>query len=112
VTLHPDAFVTITRVVTEPGHTAAVLDVLREIVVLDEGEPGTLAQTIQTDQTDPAVIWLYEIWASAAALEAHRANGAVQRARLGALISAPYEVHACTPLFGHGLDLEAMTRGT
>jgi quinol monooxygenase YgiN len=112
VTLHPDTFVTITRVVTEPGNTAAVLDLLREIVVLDEDEPGTLVQTIQTDYADPAVIWLYEIWASSEALEAHRANGAVQRARLAPLISAPYEVHVCTPLFGHGLDLEAMTRAT
>jgi len=112
VTLHPDAFVTITRVATEPGHIAAVLGVLREIVVLDQDEPGTLVQTVQVDRGDPAVIWLYEIWASAEALEAHRANGAVQRARLAPLISAPYEVHACTPLFGHGLDLEAMIRGT
>lgn len=112
MTLHPDAFVTITRVVTEPASTAAVLDLLREIVVLDGGEPGTLVQTIQIDRADPAIIWLYEIWASAEALEAHRANGAVQRARLAPLISTPYEVHACTPLFGHGLDLEAMTGAT
>jgi quinol monooxygenase YgiN len=112
VTRHPDAFVTITRVVTEPGNTAAVLDILREIVVLDAGEPGTLVQTIQVDRADPAIIWLYEIWASADALEAHRANGATQRARLAPLVSVPYEVHACAPLFGHGLDLEAMTRGS
>ena len=107
---HPDAFVTVTKVVTEPGHTAAVLGILREIVVLDAGEPGTLVQTVQVDRAAPSVIWLYEVWASAEALEAHRANGAVQRERLAALISETYEVHACTPLFGHGLDLEAIVR--
>jgi quinol monooxygenase YgiN len=108
---HPDAFVTVTKVVTEPGNTAAVLGILREIVVLDTGEPGTLVQTVQVDRAAPSVIWLYEVWASAEALEAHRANGAVQRERLAPLISGTYEVHPCTPLFGHGLDLEAIVRG-
>jgi len=108
---HPDAFVTVTKVVTEPGNTAAVLGILREIVVLDAGEPGTLVQTVQVDRAAPSVIWLYEVWASAEALEAHRANGAVQRERLAPLISGTYEVHPCTPLFGHGLDLEAIVRG-
>lgn len=107
---HPDAFVTVTKVVTEPGNTAAVLGILREIVVLDAGEPGTLVQTVQVDRAAPSVIWLYEVWASAEALEAHRANGAVQRERLAPLISGTYEVHPCTPLFGHGLDLEAIVR--
>lgn len=111
VSQHPDAFVTITRVVTEPGTTAAVLGVLREIVALDAGEPGTLVQTVQADRADPAVIWLYEVWASADARQAHRANGAAQRDRLASLVSAPYEVHECGPLFGHGLDLEAMVHG-
>jgi quinol monooxygenase YgiN len=111
MTQHPDASVTITKVVTEPGNTAAVLDILREIVVLDAGEPGTLVQTVQVDRADTSVIWLYEVWASAEAREAHRANGAAQRQRLAPLISAPYEVHECAPLFGHGLDLEAIVRG-
>jgi quinol monooxygenase YgiN len=108
---HPDALVTITKVVTEPAGTAAVLGILREIVVLDAGEPGTLVQTVQVDREAPSVIWLYEVWASAEALEAHRVNGTGPRERLASLISAPYEVHACAPLFGHGLDLEAMLRG-
>jgi len=28
------------------------------------------------------------------------------------LISEAFEVHACAPLFGHGLDLEAIVRDT
>jgi quinol monooxygenase YgiN len=111
VTQHPDAFVTITRVVTEPGNTSAVLAILREIVGLDASEPGTLVQTVQVDRATPSVIWLYEIWASAEALEAHRANGAALRERLAPLVSGTYEVRACSPLFGHGLDLEALVRG-
>jgi quinol monooxygenase YgiN len=108
---HPDAFVTVTKVVTEPGNTAAALGILREIVVLDAGEPGTLVQTVQVDRAAPSVIWLYEIWASADALDAHRVRGAAQRERLAPLVRGTYEVHACTPLFGHGLDLEAIVRG-
>jgi quinol monooxygenase YgiN len=112
MTQHPDAFVTITRVVTEPGTTAAVLAILREIVALDADEPGTLIQAVQLDRADPSVVWLYEVWASAPALQAHRANGAAQRERLAPLVGAPFEVHECTPLFGHGLDLQAITGGT
>ncbi len=111
MTQHPDAFVTITRVVTGPGSTAAVLGILREIVALDADEPGTLVQSVQLDRADPSVIWLYELWASAQAREAHRANGAAQRERLAPLVSAPFEVHECTPLFGYGLDLEAIAGG-
>ena len=109
---HPDAFVTITKVVTEPGNTAAVLDILREIVALDADEPGTLVQAVQLDRGDPSIVWLYEVWASAQALQAHRANGAAQRERLAPLVGAPFEVHECAPLFGYGLDLEAITGGT
>ena len=112
MTQHPDAFVTITRVVTEPGTTAAVLVILREIVALDADEPGTLIQAVQLDRADPSVVWLYELWASAQALQAHRANGAAQRERLAPLVGAPFEVHECTALFGHGLDLQAITGGT
>lgn len=112
MTQHPDAFVTITRVAIKPGNTDAALEILREIVALDAGEPGTLVQAIQVDRADPSVIWLYELWASAEALEAHRANGAAPRRRLVPLVSAPYEVHECAPRFGHGLDLEAIVRGT
>jgi quinol monooxygenase YgiN len=108
---HPDAFVTITKVVIEPANAAAVLDVLREIVVLDADEPGTLVQTVQLDRADPSVVWIYEVWASAQALQEHRANGAAQRERLAPLVAAPFKVHECSPLFGHGLDLEAIVRG-
>src|ERR1700730_2986120 len=102
---HPDAFVTITKLVSEPADIPAVLGILRGIVALDAGEPGTLVQTVQVDRAAPSVIWLYEVWASAQALEAHRVNGAAPRERLAPLISEAYEVHACAPLFGHGLDL-------
>ena len=109
---HPDAFVTITKVITEPANVPAVLGLLRGIVALDAGEPGTLVQTVQSDRAVPSVIWLYEVWASPQALEAHRVNGAVLRERLAPLISGPYEVHTCTPLFGHGLDLEEIVDGS
>jgi quinol monooxygenase YgiN len=112
MTQHPDAFVTITKVVTEPANVPGVLGILREIVALDAGEPGTLVQTVQLDRAAPSVIWLYEVWASDEALEAHRVNGAALRERLAPLISEAYEVHACAPLFGHGLDLEAIAGGT
>lgn len=112
MTQHPDAFVTITKVITKPGNTAAVLGILREIVALDADEPGTLVQAVQVDRADPSVVWVYELWASAQALQAHRANGVAQRERLAPLVSAPFEIHECAPLFGHGLDLEAIVRGT
>ena len=108
---HPDAFVTITKVATEPANTVAVLDILREIMVLDADEPGTLVQTVQLDRADSSVVWIYEVWASEQALQEHRANGTAQRERLAPLVGAPFQVQECSPLFGHGLDLEAIVRG-
>ena len=108
---HPDAFVTITKVVAASGRAAAVLEILREIVARDAEEPGTLVQSVQLDRAEPEVIWLYEVWASPDALLAHRAHGTAQRERLAPLVGAPFEVRECSPLFGHGLDLEAITRG-
>jgi quinol monooxygenase YgiN len=108
---HPDAFVTITKVVVDPANVDAVLRILREIVTMDADEPGTLVQTVQLDRADPSAIWLYEVWASQRALEAHRANGAAQRERLAPLVGVPFEVRRCSPLFGHGVDLETITRG-
>jgi quinol monooxygenase YgiN len=111
VSSYPDAFVTITRVVVEPANTEAALGILREIVALDADEPGTLVQTVQLDRADPGVIWLYEVWGSEQALLDHRANGAAQRERLAPLVGAPFEVRECSPRFGHGVDLEAITGG-
>ncbi|MDV6271151.1 putative quinol monooxygenase [Rhodococcus globerulus] len=108
---HPDAFVTLTRVSVELSHRDAVLQILREIVELDAGEPGTLVQTVQVDSARPGDIWLYELWASRAALDYHRENGSALRTRLAPLVSAPFEVVSCEPLFGHGLDLEALIQG-
>lgn len=110
VSPHPDAFVTITKVVIGPADTDAVLEILREIVLLDADEPGTLVQTVQRDRADPGVLWVYEVWASALALEEHRVNGAAQRERLAALDGVTFEVRECSPLFGYGLDLEAIVR--
>jgi quinol monooxygenase YgiN len=100
-----EPFVTITRVVATAGRGADIVDLLREIVARDADERGTLVQTVQLEQGCPDVIWLYEVWAGTAALEAHRVNGLDLRDRLFPLVAEPIEVTTCQPLFGHGLDL-------
>jgi quinol monooxygenase YgiN len=103
-----EAFVTLTRVVTDDQHRDELLGLLREVVALDAQEPGTLVQTIQTVREAPNEIWLYELWAGPDALEAHRANGAELRARIFPLATEEVQVITCTPAFGHGLDLESV----
>lgn len=105
---HPDAFVTLTRVVTVDEHRDELLDLLRQVVALDATEPGTIVQTIQAVESDPNVIWLYELWASQQALDEHRRNGEPLRSQIFPL-TTELEVVTCAPLFGHGLDLEALT---
>jgi quinol monooxygenase YgiN len=100
-----EPFVTITRVVAAAGRGAEIVDLLREIVARDADEPGTLVQTVQLEHGSPDVIWLYEVWAGATALDAHRANGLDLRERLFPLVAGPLDVTTCQPLFGHGLDL-------
>jgi quinol monooxygenase YgiN len=105
---HPDTFVTVTRVGTTDENKDAILGHLRDIVALDADEPGTLIQSVQVSRDDPNELWIYEVWASQAALEDHRKNGAAVRARLQPLLTGPFDVHTCTPLFGHGVDFEAI----
>jgi quinol monooxygenase YgiN len=110
VTGHPHSFVTLTRFVTDASHRDELLDLLREVVALDKTEPGTLVQTVQTSQDDPNEIWLYELWSSPEALDEHRRNGEQLRSRIFPLATEEVRVIICTPLFGHGLDLEAITQ--
>ncbi|MFC0449942.1 MULTISPECIES: putative quinol monooxygenase [Rhodococcus] len=108
---HPDAFVTLTRVTVDDANRDAVLEILREIVALDATEPGTLVQTVQVDEENDQHVWLYELWASPHDRDLHRDNGAELRGRLAPLISVPFEVITCRPLFGHGLDLARLVTG-
>ena len=101
-------FVTLTRAVFAPGQRQAGLALLRELVELGQGEPGTLIQAFHEDAADPDVIWAYEMWASAEALDAHRANGSALRTRFADVFDGGFDVHVCTPLFAKGIDFSAV----
>jgi quinol monooxygenase YgiN len=97
-------FATITTGRFAPGRRQEAIGVLARMVELDRSEPGTLVQAFHIDRSDPDVLRVYELWASPAALEAHRRNGAHLRAELGPLIVGDFEVHACAPLFAKGIE--------
>ena len=99
---------TITRATFAPGKRDEGLALLRELIDLDMGEPGTLIQAFHADSSDPNVIWAYEMWASQEALEAHRANGAAIREQFAGVFEGGFEVHECTPLFSKGIDFSVI----
>src|SRR5689334_552937 len=99
-----DVFATITTGRFAPGCRQAAIAVLARMVELDRSEPGTLVQAFHIDRRDPDVFRVYELWASQAALEAHRRNSGRLRAELAPLVAGDFEVHECAPLFAKGIE--------
>ena len=60
------------RIPVRAGLRAAALDVLNRYVDLLDEEPGTEAFLVCVDPDDSDVVWLYEWFRDAEALQAHR----------------------------------------
>src|SRR4051794_23296279 len=95
---------TITTGRIDPTRRQQTLAIFREILVLDEQEPGTLIHAFHTDHDDPGRLWVYELWQSMEALEEHRRNQVAVRQRLAPLVPVPFELYYCDPLFAKGVD--------
>jgi quinol monooxygenase YgiN len=73
-----------------PGRRAELLELLRELVdAAATEEPGTLVYVMHEATDDPDTVVSYELFADAAALEAHQASPAVAAVmpRLGPLVA-------------------------
>jgi quinol monooxygenase YgiN len=85
----------VARITTAEGKRDETLAVLARLVEAAEGEPGTLQYTLAADAKDPDVVWVTELYADQAALDAHSGSATMAEVggSLGGLLAAAPELH-------------------
>ena len=84
----------IAKLTAADGKRDEAIAALGRLVEAAESEPGTLHYVLYADTTDPAGIWLTELYADEAALEAHMSSLAMAEAvgSLGGLMGGPADL--------------------
>ncbi|MGH9214578.1 MAG: putative quinol monooxygenase [Acidimicrobiales bacterium] len=84
----------IVKVTAAEGRRDELLSALSDLVGATESEPGTLQYGLYADPTDAVTVWLTELYADEAALEAHMANPAMAElaGALDGLVDGPADV--------------------
>jgi len=95
----------IAKITTVSGERDAVVEVLREVVAAVGTESGTLVYAMNTDRTNPDVIWFYELYTDEAALAAHGSGEAMKVAgpRLGGKMAGRPEILTLDLIAAKGL---------
>jgi quinol monooxygenase YgiN len=85
----------IVKVTAAEGKRDQAMAVLGRLVDATESEPGTLQYALYADTTDAVTIWLTELYADDAALNAHMSSPAMAEIAgpLGGLLDGPTDVH-------------------
>jgi quinol monooxygenase YgiN len=84
----------IVKVTAAEGRRDEASAVLGRLVDAAESEPGTLEYTIYADTTDAVTIWITELYADEAALNAHMSSPTMAEIAglLGGLVDGPADV--------------------
>lgn len=91
------------RLVCKPGGRTAALDAMNRYMDALGTEPGTEAFVVAVDPEDDDVVWLYEWFRDAEALEEHRASAPfhVMMRELPSLLAAPPALVRIDPIRMH-----------
>lgn len=100
-----EPIIVIARLTAQEGKRDGVVEAFAGLVRASAEEPGTLMYVLQDDRDDPAVVWIYEVYADHAALDVHKRSDALPDAyaRFGPLLARPVELFFGRPLAGFGL---------
>jgi quinol monooxygenase YgiN len=81
----------IAKLTAADGKRDEAIAALGRLVEAAESEPGTLQYVLYADTTDPATIWLAELYADEASFEAHMSSPAMAEAigSMGDLMGGP-----------------------
>ena len=84
----------IVKVTAADGKRDEAVSALSRLVDATESEPGTLEYALYADTSDAVTIWLTELYADEAALDAHMSSAAMAEiaGTLGALLDGPADV--------------------
>lgn len=88
------------RLEARPSEIEAVRELLGDMARSTwQGEPDTLSYSVYRDRENPAVFWVHEVFANAAAFERHLARHEWRRPRFDAALAKPAEFNFCRELF-------------
>jgi quinol monooxygenase YgiN len=68
----------IAKITAQPGKRAELVAALQAMVDATNDEPGTIQYLLHTDDGDADVVWFYERYTDAAAVDAHRSSEAMK----------------------------------
>ncbi len=94
------------RIPCQAGMRATVAAGLRPMLDHVETETGTITYLLFEDDADADVLWMYEMYESQEALDAHRSTDAMTAlgAAIGPHLAGRPELTFLTPLGGKGLE--------
>jgi quinol monooxygenase YgiN len=97
---------TFAKLTAQPGKRAEMIAALEKLLPTVADEDGTLIYTINTDDTDENVVWMFELYTDSDAVAAHGASEAMAAlfGDLGALLGDGPLLVATTPVSGKGFD--------
>jgi quinol monooxygenase YgiN len=89
--------------VCKPGRRTAALDITNRYIDDLASEPGTEAFIVAVDPSESEILWLYEWFTNAEALDAHRSSHAfhAMMAELPGCLAAPPALIRVDPLRMH-----------
>jgi quinol monooxygenase YgiN len=81
--------VLIAKITTQPGKRPEAVAAFQPLLDHAETEPGTLTYRLHEDANDADALWMYEVYADQAGLDAHRASDTMKTAgrALGQLLA-------------------------
>lgn len=96
----------IAKITAQEGKRDELVAAFTEYFPKVEGEDGTLVYAVSTDNGDPDVVWVYELYTDEDALGAHGGSDAFKAfgGELAGLLAAAPELHFCTPVRAKGHD--------
>jgi quinol monooxygenase YgiN len=91
--------VLITRMVVHADQIDRALRVFRDMQAdVRANEPGTIEYAYYQSAEDPTLFWVHEVFADAAAKQAHLGRHGQRRADFDAVLAAAPEFNAATPI--------------
>ena len=95
------------KLTAQPGKRDDLVKAFQGVVENAQNEPGTLAYALHLSQSEPDVIWFYEFYADADALQAHSRSEAMRAAGplFGGLLAGRAEITRLDPVAGKGLPI-------
>ncbi len=97
----------IAKLPVQPGKRDEFITAFSSMFPVVEDEEGTLVYAVHADDSDPDLVWVYELYTDAAALDVHSKSDGMASAiaAFGGLLAGAPELHRLTPVRAKGLDV-------